>query len=62
MNRYSSTPDLTAVQSARGPGMDQRILWMCGHRSNKGVYRRIPGMQRLALRCAACAEKNAKAV
>lgn len=50
-NSYSRAPDLTHRQRPISPGVDNRLLALSGHRTNRGGALVKRG---LLLKCAAC--------
>ena len=60
VNLHSGIRDLTAIAKAVGGGMDCRPIWLCGHKHNEGIKRRMgPGLQPLMWRCANCVAEKA---
>jgi hypothetical protein len=54
----TGTPDLTARQSSRGPGMQPLLQFLCGHKGTHegSSFRVLPGKAhaRIPWRCAGC--------
>lgn len=56
MSRYSASRDLTMRQHAVNLSLGMPLKWMCGHQALSGQRRRVPGLQPILWRCAACVE------
>lgn len=47
----------TMRTAGQGAGTDCTVLWLCGHQSRGGEYKRSPGLRPIPMRCVDCAAK-----